>query len=399
MKLSTRKILALEVATLILYVVATFGISSAVWRGYGQIVVLVAAIIGSVILLGWAKPRNHGAREVALVVMMLAVLFQVVSFVLLGMKQGFLANVYVWNWTSWTKVFLPAVLIIIAEEVLRNQLLEKGKSSRLVVVMTTGLIWLMEILLVGINYNLGESREVFDLVMVVSFPALIKNIMLSYLTLGYDYRISIGFRLVMELPVLLLPIWPDVSQYLTVIFQMALVVVVLIVLVMFHRGKVMGLSNKIGKSKSKKVTTDFERKTWKIARYVVWSAIVIMMVGYVGLMSGIFKYYFLAVGSGSMEPVLSRGDMILVKRLADYRDVNEGEVLVFQHSGVIVVHRVINKTMVGEKYVFETKGDANGEMDSWLIAQDDVVGVARGKIAAFGYPTLWFNELFNGEKI
>lgn len=399
MKLSTRKILVLEIVTLILYVAVTFGIGSAVWREYGQIAVLVVVIIASTALLGWARSRNYGAREVALVVMMLAVLFQVASFALLGMKQGFLANVYVWNWMSWTKVFLPAVLIIITEEVLRKQLLEKGKSSRLVVVMTTGLIWLIDVLAAWNNYNLSEPREVFDLVMVVSFPALIKNIMLSYLTLGYDYRISIGFRLVMELPVLLLPIWPDVSQYLTVIFQTALVTVILIVLVMFHRGKVIGLSNKIGKSKSKKVTTDFERKTWKISRYVVWSTIVIIMLGYVGLMSGIFKYYFLAVGSGSMEPVLSRGDMILVKRLADYRDVNEGEVLVFQHSGVIVVHRVINKTMVGEEYVFETKGDANGEMDSWLISQDDVVGVARGKITAFGYPTLWFNELFNGEKI
>lgn len=399
MKLSTRKILILEVITLVFYVAVTFGISSAVWCEYGQIAVLAVAIMAGIALLGWARPRNYGTREVALVVIMMAILFQAASFVLLGIKQGFLENVYVWNWASLVRVFLPSVLMIVIAEILRGQLLEKGKSSRLAVIVTTSLIWLTGVLAVWTSYNLSNPREVFDLVMVVSFPALIENVMLSYLALAYDYRISIAFRFVMELPILCLPIWPDVSKYLTVIFQTAFVTLILIVLVLFHRGKVVGLRSKTGKSESKQVATDFERRSWKVARYVVWSVIAVVMISYVGLMSGIFKYYFLAVGSGSMEPVLSRGDMILVEKMTDYQNIDEGEVLVFQHGEKIVVHRVMRTTIAGEKYAFETKGDANSEADSWIIAQEDVIGIAKGKITAFGYPTLWFNELFNGEKI
>lgn len=399
MKLSTRKILILEAITLACVLTVTFGVQAGVLREYLQIVVLVLAILAGVVLLGWARPHNQNVKNIAIIILLAAVLFQAATFVLLGIKQGFLANIYGWNLSSIGKVFLPAILLIIAEETFRGQMLEKGKTSRAAIIITTAVIWAIEVCIALPAYSLDNPRNIFDIIMVVSFPALLKNIMLTFLALGYDYRIGLGYRLIMELPVIVLPIWPDVSNYLTAIFQTTLVVVILIVLIISHHGYTLSMAVSNSRKKISQAETERQRQCKKVTKIALWTIVVVIMVVYVALMSGIFKFYFLAVGSGSMEPTLYRGDMILVEKTEDYDKIQEGEVLVYQHGEIIVVHRVQEKRAHGDQYTFVTKGDANAEADSWVIPQKDVIGTVKGKITAFGFPTLWFNELFNGEKI
>lgn len=399
MKLSTRKILILEVITLACVLAVTFGVQAGVLREYLQIIILISAILASIVLLGWARPRNQNAKNLAIIILLAAVLFQVTTFVLLGIKQGFLANIYGWNLSSISKVFLPATLLIIAEEIFRGQMLEKGKTSRAVIIITTAIVWAIEIYVILPAYSLDNPRNIFDLVMMVSFPALLKNVMLTFLALGYDYRIGLGYRLIMELPIIILPIWPDISNYLTAIFQTMFVVMILIVLVISHHGYVLSIAVSGRPKKVSQAETELQRQLKKFSKITLWTIVVGIMLVYVALMSGIFKYYFLAVGSGSMEPTLYRGDMILVEKTDDYENIQEGEVLVYQHGEIIVVHRIQEKRAHGNQYTFVTKGDANAESDSWVIPQKDIIGIVKGKITAFGFPTLWFNELFNGEKI
>lgn len=61
--------------------------------------------------------------------------------------------------------------------------------------------------------------------------------------------------------------------------------------------------------------------------------------------------------SGSMEPTLSAGDLILVKESENYR---VGEVVVFQDGEDLVVHRIIAM----EGTLVQTQGDANNAADS-----------------------------------
>ena len=100
-----------------------------------------------------------------------------------------------------------------------------------------------------------------------------------------------------------------------------------------------------------------------------------------------------------MEPGISRGDLILVEKSSDYENMLEGEVLVYRHSNVVVVHRIVEVNEAGGRFTFRTKGDANDAADNWYVEQGEVIGIAKSKIAVAGYPTLWLNELFNGGKI
>lgn len=72
--------------------------------------------------------------------------------------------------------------------------------------------------------------------------------------------------------------------------------------------------------------------------------------------------------SGSMEPELSRGDLIIVREAGEY-DVND--VVVYQQDGILIVHRIIK---VSDEEII-TKGDANPVADQPISAE-----AIRGKV-------------------
>ena len=78
--------------------------------------------------------------------------------------------------------------------------------------------------------------------------------------------------------------------------------------------------------------------------------------------------------SGSMEPELSVNDVIIVQQQDGYE---VGDVVVYQSSGALVVHRIVR--IDGETVV--TKGDANNAEDSEMsisLIKGEVVGHIGG---------------------
>lgn len=390
MKLSTRKIIGIEVGVVLLWL-GLMLVPGAVLREYLQIGVLGVALLVGVWLLGWAKPRAREGRLVTTLLVLAALVFQVVWFVFLGLKLGFVQNVYLWNLKSLGSVFLPVGLAIALEEVFRGQMVAKGHESKGVIVVTVMVLVALELIWVWPIYNTVLAQDVFDLIVVIGVPALLKGCLLTYVAYEYDYRAGVAYRLVMEMPIYILPILPDVSEYLTTMFTIALVLALAFLVVRVHGRKAVEKPGERPEGESKLV--------WK--RYAKYGGVAVALVAmavYVGLMSGIFKYHLLAIGSGSMEPNIRVGDMVLVEKTDKYDEIEEGEVLVYQHANMVMVHRLVERDERGANYYFKTQGDANDSEDAWWVEQGDVIGVAKGRIVAFGYPTLWLNELFNGGK-
>jgi signal peptidase len=86
---------------------------------------------------------------------------------------------------------------------------------------------------------------------------------------------------------------------------------------------------------------------------------------------------FNAVLSGSMEPVLHVGGLVVIKP-ADAQEIKTGEIISFKLPGVDtpVCHRVIDIREIGGKRYFQTKGDANEEPDQDLVPAASVSGKA-----------------------
>jgi signal peptidase len=89
--------------------------------------------------------------------------------------------------------------------------------------------------------------------------------------------------------------------------------------------------------------------------------------------------------SGSMEPALSPGDVVIVSGSAS---VQVGDVITFDDgNSVPTTHRVVGV----EDGQYVTKGDANENADSRPVAPADVLGRVVLTLPLIGYVVLWAN--------
>lgn len=79
-------------------------------------------------------------------------------------------------------------------------------------------------------------------------------------------------------------------------------------------------------------------------------------------------YRFFLVQSGSMEPSIMVGDLILVKKQSSY---SQNEVITFQNQNQRITTHRINEIKNGS---IITKGDANRVEDNDLINQEQILG-------------------------
>lgn len=97
----------------------------------------------------------------------------------------------------------------------------------------------------------------------------------------------------------------------------------------------------------------------------------------------------LAVLSGSMEPTYHVGSLIYVKD-ANPQDVQVGDPITFKISDdTMVTHRVV--AVDTEAQIFQTKGDANDNVDGGAVAYENLVGKPVFTIPYMGYLAVYAN--------
>lgn len=102
----------------------------------------------------------------------------------------------------------------------------------------------------------------------------------------------------------------------------------------------------------------------------------------------LFGYSMLTVQSGSMEPTISEGDVIIVEEVKDLEDLEEGDIITFHTvidmKSVINTHRIVEITEEGDMIQFITKGDANEEADLSVVGSGNVIGKYSLRIPKVG---------------
>lgn len=98
-------------------------------------------------------------------------------------------------------------------------------------------------------------------------------------------------------------------------------------------------------------------------------------------------YCPLIVLTGSMEPEIRSGDLIICRQI-DSDDVRVGDVLAFfdpdSTGTAVLTHRVIRITEQDGSLAFITKGDANSIEDKTPVPAENLVGEYRFKIPGAG---------------
>jgi len=89
--------------------------------------------------------------------------------------------------------------------------------------------------------------------------------------------------------------------------------------------------------------------------------------------------------SGSMEPFISTGDMIVATNI-DPQDIKKDDVITYRiNQNTLVTHRVIEITNENGRLMFKTKGDANNVEDQAFVSSEQLVGRLIFNIPKGGY--------------
>lgn len=94
---------------------------------------------------------------------------------------------------------------------------------------------------------------------------------------------------------------------------------------------------------------------------------------------------------------LNIGDLIVVWN-PDPEKINVGNVIIFDVSGVMIIHRVIEKQFIDGEWFFTTKGDHNtGSMVTEInINSERIIGVAGQRIPFLGIPKTILTRVIMG---
>lgn len=123
-----------------------------------------------------------------------------------------------------------------------------------------------------------------------------------------------------------------------------------------------------------------------------WILTSIISISIIWFTVGVFQVYPSVIATGSMEPEIKVGDVILVEKIKDMEKVNEleiGDVIQFKRENILISHRIIDierDETVGIS--FETKGDNNTVPDIERVMVENIKGKIVGVVPKVGYPTL-----------
>jgi len=328
--------------------------------------------------IGYDKCNYRYQKDILIKVLIYSLVFYIITYIM-GLYVGFNSTGYSLKFMAIIKNILPVLLIIPLEELIRYILVTKGSTYKRFIFLTVINFILLDITLLVNSY----SYSFLQFILAILIPSIAKNILLTYIAYKVGYKPTITYRILFEIPVFILPIFPAFGLYLNSLVQFLFPI--FLTYLIYQDFKKNKAEKKVAKPKSKIIPNII----------TVFLSIILFII--VGLTTRYFKYFTVTIGSNSMTPYINKGDVLIVKKLnnQELQDLKVKDVLVFNHDSIIIVHRIVKILEVnGERY-FYTKGDNNNSEDGYPIKESDVIGETALKIPYAGNLTIQLNELIN----
>ncbi len=327
------------------------------------------------IMFGFEKDNHRYTKDVMMHLLIILISFFLIYY-LSGIIISFSKTSNYFTFSGLTSIILPLIFYIIVKEYLRYTLVTKSSESiPLIVLICILFICFDSTVAFSIN-DLSLSKSTFLLFSVTFIPLITENILCTFITYNFGYKPNILYLLIIKLYPYLLPIVPNPNEYVYSMIFFLLPIVILYKLQKFIKND----------------RVNIEVESIKQKNYFYYLPLIFITIISVYFVSGYFKYYAIAVATGSMVPNINKGDVVIVNQKYKENDLKKGTVIAYKYNEKVVVHRIY-KIIKTKDIIIYTKGDANNEVDKWKVSKDMVIGTVKQKIPIIGYPTVWLNEM------
>ena len=339
-------------------------------------ILLIITIIITYLLFGFEKDRHRYSKDVTLKIIIILMAFFLLYYSS-GILIGFAQNNNYLTVKSIINIILPILIYIPLKEFLRYHILTKSSESKILIATTCILFILIDNTIPLSLHTITFSKETFLLIALTFLPSITENILCTYLSLHLGYKPGIIYLIIMNLYKYILPIIPNPNEYL---YSLIFLILPLIVLVKIKNYLKQDRTNEQSYS-------NYKENKRELIRFI---PLIILIIVLVCTVSNYFRFYAIAIASGSMTPHISKGDVVIVDK--KFKNLEIGDVLAYKYEGKIIVHRVYKIINNNNEYFIYTKGDANKDFDNYKITEDMFIGVVKIKIPLIGYPTVLLNE-------
>ena len=336
--------------------------------------ILLCALV--IILYGFPR-KNVSNKSNAIKSIIVILLINLIISYLLGLVTGFSRNVLSKNIFLSFKLVVIVSIWLIAKEIIRYIIAQNSEYKKKPIIILTIAFIIFEVVLQYKSINTFE--ELFLFLSVTIIPTIVREIILSYISFNFGLAASLIYIIPFEIFQYIVPIIPNLGNYINSIINLIMPFLLYMSLV-----KIVKYNNKENLEYNSKL------------KYVILVPIFAFLVLVIVLVSGIFKYKLIAIGSNSMNPIFSRGDSVIYEQTKDISKLKEGDILVFKKKDYIITHRIVSINYKNNKVLIKTKGDNNEKTDSYYVYEDEVLGVIRSVVKYIGYPTVWISENIKG---
>ena len=294
----------------------------------------------------------------------------------LGLFTGFTKSIYNMSLLGIFKNIFPIVFAVIFKEIIRYVVAYNSKKDVKPIIFLTVIYILVDIVNGSFGMSFNSFYQVFHFVCLTILPSIAKQALLSYITYYVNFIPSLIYALVFEIAPFVLPIYPALGDYLNAVISIIVPFIVFVTI--------------------KKWVNYHDKTTIKVRGYFVKLMIIpvtLFLIIIILLVSGLFNYKMIAIGSDSMNPTYYRGDAIIYEKTKP-GDIKKKDILVFEYNHSVITHRVVNITKKNGQLMFQTKGDNNEKADLELTSEENVLGKVKYIVKYVGYPTIWINEKF-----
>ena len=376
MKKSYLKLLIFDILLLVFLVLSSF-ILNILRNYYYMDIFLIGLLIAFKFIFGFEKDRHRFVKDIIINILII----YLVSFILyyiLGIFIGFVRTENYLTFNGIKNLILPYMAMIILKEFLRYQMINKSEKSKIF----KFIIFIIFVLL-DVSYNTNIMKitgkySTFLYLALTLLPIISNNIVCTYIVEKVGYKPNIFWLLIANMYYIVLPIIPNVGLYIESLIRFLFPMILIYNVYSFFL------------KRAKNIPISYEKKRI----YIDIPILAILVFGLAYFVSGYFRYYAIAVATGSMTPKINIGDVVIVDQHTQYQDLKIGQVIAYKYDSVIVVHRIVEIIVVGDDYYFYTKGDANNAKDNYIIYPNTIVGQVKVKLPYIGLPTVWLNDLF-----
>ena len=376
MKKSYKKLIIFDIILAIILLLNSFILNILGNYLYMDILLVILLIIFKFVF-GFEKDRHRYIKDIIINISIIY-LASFIIYYIFGIFIGFVRTDNYFTFYGIRVFIIPYIVMIILREYLRGQMLNKTENSKLLTIVTCIMFILLDFSNRFNVSSLNTNYSKFIFLALTLLPIISNNVVCTYIARKVGYKPNILWMLVAGLYEPLLPFIPDVGLYISSLIRFLFPFVLMYNVYSFFE------------KRAKDIPISYIKKR----RYVEIPLLALFIFILAYFVSGFFRYYAIAIATGSMRPNLKVGDVAIVDQHFDYKNLKVGEVIAYKYEGVIIAHRLCDIAVIKDDYYFYTKGDANEDKDNYIIYPDTIVGTVKRKIPYIGLPTVWLNQLF-----